>query len=126
MPLVRVSLLKGRSAAAKRAIADGVYEALRAVFSVPQDDKFVVFHEHDADGFIFEPSYLGVAHDEGLVILQIAISDGRTVELKRAFYRSVVERLQADPGVEPRNVFINLIEVRKENWSFGDGVAQYV
>jgi 4-oxalocrotonate tautomerase len=125
MPLVRVSLLKGRDAAFKRAVADGVYEALREIFKVPEDDKFVVFLEHERDGFVFEPSYLGVAHDDGLIILQIAVSEGRSVEMKQALYRSIVDRLKADPGVEPRNVFINLVEVKKENWSFGDGVAQY-
>jgi len=126
MPLVRISLLKGRNEADKLAIADGVYQSLREVFKVPENDKFVVFHEHGKADFVFDPSYLGIAHDDDLIIMQIAISEGRSVELKQELYRAIVARLKEKPGIEPRNVFINLVEVKKENWSFGDGEAQYV
>jgi 4-oxalocrotonate tautomerase len=125
MPLVRISLLKGRNEAHKLAIAEGVYASLREVFKVPENDKFVLFHEHDRADFVFDPSYLGIAHDDDLIMMQIAISEGRSIELKQALYKAIVERLKEKPGIEPRNVFINLVEVKKENWSFGDGAAQY-
>ena len=126
MPLIRISIRKGRDGAYKRALAEGVYEALRESFDVPEDDKFVVIHEHEDDAFVFAPSYLGIAHDAGLVLIQITVSNTRSQAQKQALYSAIVARLARDPGIEPRNVFINLLEVVKENWSFGDGVAQYV
>ena len=124
MPLVRISVLKGHGDDAKRAMCDGVYEAMREVFNVPEDDRFVVLHEHDKAEFSYAKSYLGVAHDDGLVIVQITANEGRTLEMKKALYASIAEKFAA-AGIEKRNVFINLVEVKKENWSFGDGVAQY-
>lgn len=124
MPLVRISLLKGHNEARKLALCEGVYEALREAFNVPADDKFVVVHEHDKADFVYASSYLGVTHDHGLVIVQITANEGRSVELKKALYKSIADRFEA-AGVERRNVFVNLVEVKKENWSFGDGVAQY-
>jgi phenylpyruvate tautomerase PptA (4-oxalocrotonate tautomerase family) len=125
MPLVRISLLKGRNEAHKHALCEAAYEALREAFGIPEDDKFVVMHEHARDEFVYAASYLGVAHDDGLVIVQITANEGRTVEQKKALYKAIAERFQTAAGVEPRNVLINLVEVKKENWSFGDGVAQY-
>lgn len=125
MPLVRISLMKGHSGAQKAAMANAVYESLREAFNVPEDDKFVVVHEHDKSEFVYAASYLGVAHDDGLVIVQITANEGRTTEMKKALYRSVCDKLVAAAGVKPNNVFISLVEVKKENWSFGDGLAQY-
>lgn len=125
MPLVRISLMKGHTGAQKAAMAEAVYESLREAFNVPADDKFVVVHEHDKSEFVFAASYLGVAHDDGLVIVQITANEGRTTEMKKALYKSVCDKLVAAAGVKPNNVFISLVEVKKENWSFGDGVAQY-
>lgn len=124
MPLVRISLLKGHSDATKTALCDGVYDSLREVFNVPEDDRFVVVHEHEKAEFSYAKSYLGVAHDDGLVIVQITANEGRTLELKKALYASIAEKFEAT-GVAKNNVFINLVEVKKENWSFGDGIAQY-
>lgn len=125
MPLVRISLRAGRGDDHKTALAEGVYEALREAFGVPEKDKFVVVHEHGPSEFVYDPSYLGVERDDDLVIIQITANAGRTLDQKKALYRAIADRLAANPGVAPRNVLINLVEVQKENWSFGDGVAQY-
>ena len=125
MPLGRISLLKGRNEAHKRAMAEGVYEALREAFKIPENDKFVVIHEHDKSDFVYAASYLDVSHSDDLVIVQITANEGRTVEQKQALYKAIVERFEAGAGVKPNDVVINLVEVKKENWSFGGGVAQY-
>lgn len=125
MPLVRISLLKGRYEPATRtALCEAVYKSLREAFNVPEDDTFAVVHEHGPSDFVYAQSYLGVAHDDGLVIVQITANEGRTVELKKALYAAIAEKFEA-AGVAKNNVFINLLEVKKENWSFGDGIAQY-
>ncbi|GLK67487.1 tautomerase family protein [Hansschlegelia plantiphila] len=125
MPLVRISIRTGETDIYKQALATGVYEALREAFKIPEKDNFVLIHEHDAATFIYDPSYLDIARDDRLVIVQITANNTRTVEQKQALYKAIADNLESGAGVEPRNVLINLIDVPKENWSFGDGVAQY-
>jgi 4-oxalocrotonate tautomerase len=82
--------------------------------------------EHDADDFLFSPNYLGIARSDDLVVIQLTVSNTRTVEQKKALFRRIVERLATNPGLRPEDVFINLVEVLPANWSFGSGIAQYV
>jgi 4-oxalocrotonate tautomerase len=126
MPLIRISLRRGKSAAYRRAIADGVYQALRETFDVPDGDRFATIDEHDEATFVYDPHYFGMARGDDLVIIQLTVSNTRTIDQKQALYRHIVERLARDPGLRPDDVFINLVEVATANWSFGRGVAQYV
>jgi 4-oxalocrotonate tautomerase len=126
MPLVRIDLRRGKSAAYKKAISDGVYQALREIFTVPENDRFMVVTDRAEEDFIYEPSYLGIAHSADFVMLQITVTNTRTVEQKQALYARIVELLERNPGIPRQDVMINLIDVGKENWSFGDGIAQYV
>lgn len=126
MPLTHVSLRHGKSAAYRQAILDGVYLALRETFNVPDEDRFMTITEHDATNFSYSARYLGIARSDDLIIIQITVSNTRDVAQKQALYRRIVERLGDAPGVRPEDVFINLVEVKPENWSFGHGIAQYV
>jgi phenylpyruvate tautomerase PptA (4-oxalocrotonate tautomerase family) len=126
MPLVRIDLRRGKSAAYKKAISDGVYQALREIFTVPENDRFMVVTDRADEDFLYESSYLGIDHGPDLVMLQIAVTNTRTVEQKQALYARIVELLETNPGIRKQDVVINLIEVGKENWSFGNGAAQYV
>ena len=125
MPLVRIALRAGTPPADQRMIADGVHQALVETISVPAADRFQLISEYAAGNLIYDPSYLNISRTDQLVILQITISLGRTAEQKRALYRRIVELLAERPGIRPEDVFINLVEVAKENWSFGQGIAQY-
>lgn len=125
MPLVRISLRRGRPAPQIKAIADGIYEAMRATFDVPENDRFILVHEHEETGFDCDPSYLGVNRTDQLVVIEITARFGRTVEQKKALYRGIADRLAGNPGLRGDDVFISLVEVAKENWSFGNGIAQY-
>ena len=125
MPLVRVSLRRGKSDNYKKAIGDGVYQALRETFTVPEEDRFVTVSEHSESEFQFSKTYMDIARTDDLVILQITVTNSRTVEQKKALFARIVELLSQEPGLRKEDVFINLLEVAKENWSFGNGVAQY-
>jgi phenylpyruvate tautomerase PptA (4-oxalocrotonate tautomerase family) len=125
MPLVRVSLRLGKSDEYKRAIGDGVYQALRETFTVPEEDRFVTVSEHSESEFQFSKTYMDIARTDDLVILQITVTNSRTIEQKKALFARIVEILSQKPGLRKEDVFINLLEVAKENWSFGNGVAQY-
>jgi 4-oxalocrotonate tautomerase len=125
MPLSRVSLRRGKPAAYRKAILDGVYRAMRAVFDVPDEDRFMTITEHDEGNFSYSKNYLGIARSDDLVMIQLTVNNTRTLEKKKALYRAIVENLTADPGLRPGDILINLIEVLPENWSFGNGIAQY-
>ncbi|WOJ89688.1 tautomerase family protein [Methylocapsa polymorpha] len=125
MPLTRISLLKGKSPEYRRAILDSVYRAMIETFDVPEDDRFMTIDEYEPDNFLYSKSYLGIARDDDIVIIQITANNTRTLDKKKAFYARIAELLAKSPGVRPENVFVNLVEVAKENWSFGNGVAQY-
>ena len=126
MPLVQVSLRRGKPAAYHQAIFDGVYRAMRETFNVPEDDRFMAITEHDASTFSVSPTYFGIARSDDAILLQLTVSNTRSREQKQALYRRIVELLQESPGLRPEDVFINLVEVLPENWSFGHGIAQYV
>ncbi len=126
MPLVRVSLRAGQSDAYKKAIGDGIYLALRETFNVPDEDRFIMVSEHSSAEFQFSKTYMDIARSDDLVVIQITVSNTRDVVQKQALYARIVEKLAADPGLRKEDVFINLLEVVKENWSFGNGIAQYV
>ena len=98
---------------------------MRETFSVPDDDQFMTITEHDAANFRYGASYLGVARSADLVLIQITASNTRTVGQKEELYRRMAELLGESPGIRPEDVFVNLVEVAKENWSLGNGLAQY-
>jgi 4-oxalocrotonate tautomerase len=125
MPLVKIHLRKGKSPEYIRAVADAVHDALVAHANVPADDRFQLIHEYVADDIIAHPSYAGVARSENLIIIEITFSFGRTLEIKKELYAGIARRLEKDPGVRLDDVLVNLIEVAKENWSFGRGLATY-
>jgi phenylpyruvate tautomerase PptA (4-oxalocrotonate tautomerase family) len=125
MPLVRVSLRRGKSDDYKKAIGDGVYRAMREAFNIPEEDRFVVVSEHSESEFQFSKTYLDIARSDDLVIIQITANNTRTVEQKKALFAKIAELLSVSPGLRKEDVFINLVDVPKENWSFGNGVAQY-
>lgn len=125
MPLTHVSLRTGKPEAYRQAIFDGLYRAMRETFNVPDDDMFMAITEHDTANFRYGASYLDVPRSDDLILVQITVSNTRTIEQKKALFQRITELLSAAPGIRPEDVFVNLVEVVKENWSLGRGLAQY-
>ncbi len=125
MPLARIDLAEGKTADYRRTIGDVVYDAVFEVLKAPKDDRFQVITEHPAGDFIFDPSYLGIQRSKDCVFIQVTLNSGRTVEQKRAFYKAISDGLYERLRLRREDVFISLVEVSKENWSFGNGQAQY-
>jgi 4-oxalocrotonate tautomerase len=123
MPLVRVTLRKGRSPEFLADAGRAIHDSLVAQANVPADDRFQIFDE--VETMFAHPTYGGVERSEGLLIVEITLNAGRTVEIKRALYADIVRRLQEAVDVRPDDVLISLVEVTKENWSFGKGIATY-
>lgn len=125
MPLVRIDLLEGNSAEFKTQLGELVYQSMLETIGIPEEDKFVIVNDLKAEELIFSTNYLGVDRTEGIVIIQITMNEGRTTEVKKALYKTVADKLNSQLDIRKEDVFINLVEVNKENWSFGNGIAQY-
>jgi 4-oxalocrotonate tautomerase len=125
MPLVQISLREGKSDAYRRAIGESVHRAMIETINVPALDRFQVITEHSPDSLIYDPTYLGIQRTDDVIFVKITLNAGRSTEQKRALYARMAERLSKSPGVRPQDVLISLVEVARENWSFGDGQAQY-
>ena len=125
MPLVRIDLIRGKPAAFRKQIGEIVYTAMREVINVPADDKFQVIAQHDSDELNVADNYLGNSYTRDIILIQITLNAGRTIEMKKAFFKRISDDLHEQLKVRREDVVINLVEVAKENWSFGGGVAQY-
>lgn len=125
MPLVRISLMQGKPEGFGKKIGEIVYRTMVDIIKVPLKDHFQVITEHDRNGLIYDASYLDIQRSDGVIFIQITLNEGRTVELKKSFYQALADRLNKELRVRKEDVFINLVEVKKENWSFGNGIAQY-
>jgi phenylpyruvate tautomerase PptA (4-oxalocrotonate tautomerase family) len=125
MPLVHIALRAGKPEAYRQAIFDSLYRAMHETFNVPQDDQFMTITEHGEANFRYSASYLGVARSDDVVFIQITANNTRTAEQKKALFRRLAELLGDRPGIRSEDVFVSLVEVNKENWSLGQGLAQY-
>ena len=125
MPLVRISLVKGKPAEYRRKVGDAVHRALVETISVPPLDRFQLLTEHEPGDIVYDSNYLGIARTSDIVIVQITLSSGRTLEQKRALYSAIAANLGRAVGLRPQDAWVNLVEVAKENWSFGNGEASY-
>ena len=126
MPMVKIDLHTGKSAEFHRKLSDAVHDAMVATIGVPVADKFQIITEHRAGDLIFPPLYLDIAHEADIIFIQIYLNAGRTIELKQALYRAIAVGIESAVEFNPKDLIINLVEVHKEDWSFGNGVAQYV
>jgi phenylpyruvate tautomerase PptA (4-oxalocrotonate tautomerase family) len=125
MPLARIDVPAGKTAEYRSAVGDAVYEAMIKVLNVPKDDRFQVIAEHAAGDLVIDPAYLGIQRSADALVIQVTLNEGRTLEMKKAFYKAVADGLHERLGLRREDVVISLVEVKKENWSFGNGEAQY-
>lgn len=126
MPLVRISLLKGKSNDHIRAIADGVHQALNETYEVPPDDRFQFVDQYEPEEFIYDPNYLGIQRSQDVVFIHITASNWRDTAAKQRLYQRLAELLSANPGLRPEDVQVILSPNTREDWSFGNGLASYV
>jgi 4-oxalocrotonate tautomerase len=126
MPLVRIDLLEGKTPEYREQVGQIVYRAMAESLNVPHNDRFQVITEHGRTGLQFDRTYLGVQRSDDCIFIQVTLNAGRTIEAKQRFYKAVADGLHEQLKLRREDVLINLVEVRKEDWSFGNGAAQYV
>lgn len=126
MPLVRIDVDASMPAERRQTIGDIVYNAMTAVAKVPVNDKFMIVSTHATGDLIFpSEGYLGIQYTAGIVFIQISWNAGRTTDVKKALYRKIADDIHDKTGVRKEDVWVGLIEVSPENWSFGNGEMQY-
>ena len=125
MPFVRIDLNKKYPDGVAQQVGDIIFQAMREHINVPEDDKFQVITKHDTNELVIPKSYLGIEYSEGIIFIQVTLNEGRTTEMKQQFYKAINEALVAKLKLRPQDIVINLVEVNKENWSFGNGAMQY-
>ncbi len=125
MPLVQVSLAADAWVGHDAEILDAVYRAMRETFAVPENDRFCLLTRHGPGEIVYDRTYPNVARSDATVFVRITCNDTRSKDQKRALYAAIAHELAAAPGVAADDVFVNLVEVKAENWSFGGGLMQY-
>lgn len=126
MPLVNISLLRGKSREHIRAIADGVHDALMEAYKIPAQDHFQLIRQYDREDFIYDPDYLGIHRSDDVVFIHIIAGNWRDPATKQALYKAIADRLTRNPGLRREDVLIIITANERDEWSFGNGVASYV
>ena len=126
MPLVQIFLQRGLSSSQLSLISEAIHGAMVETINVPADDRFQIIQEHPPERLVADRRYLGIERSDDVVFIQITLNLGRTLEQKRALYRTIADKLAASPGLRREDILVSLVEVPKENWSFGNGEMSYV
>jgi 4-oxalocrotonate tautomerase len=126
MPLARIDISKNASVELVRIVSDAVYRAMVEVANVPAHDKFQLINRHAPDEIIYpQEGYLGVQYTAGLILIQVTWVAGRSTDVKKQFYRQIADEIHEKGGVRKQDVWINLVDCSREDWSFGNGEMQY-
>jgi 4-oxalocrotonate tautomerase len=126
MPLARIDISNNATPELAQLVSDVVYAAMIEIANVPPHDKFQIITRHAAGQLIYpSEGYLGIDYTPGIIFIQVFWVAGRTTDIKKAFYRKIADDLHARAGVRRQDVFINLIDSAREDWSFGNGEMQY-
>jgi 4-oxalocrotonate tautomerase len=126
MPFARIDMIHGKSPEYRKTVGNIVYTAMVDILKAPDGDRFQVISEHTASNFIFDPSFFGIERSPDCIFIQLTLKDGRTLDQKRGFYKQVADDLHAQLGLRREDVFISLVPVAAEDWSFGNGEASLV
>ena len=126
MPLVRVELPAGKPAEYRAAVGEAIQQAMHSVFKVPLEERFYIFAEHGHGNLVIDPTYLGIDRSADATVIQVTLNEGRDADMKSRFYMTLADGLRERVGLRPEDLVVNLVEVKRENWSFGSGEAQLV
>jgi phenylpyruvate tautomerase PptA (4-oxalocrotonate tautomerase family) len=126
MPLARIDVAADTSEETVAAISEVVYEAMTQTANVPEHDKFQIINRHAKDELVYPAAgYLGISYTPKIVFIQVTWNAGRTIEVKKAFYKAIADGIHERTGLRREDVWISLVDVKREDWSFGNGEMQY-
>ena len=126
MPLVRMSLIRGKPQSHIRAVGEGIHRALVEAYGIPPDDRFQLVQQHEKDEFIYDSDYLGIHRTDDVVVINIVAGNWRDTAKKQALFAAIADNLAKDPGLRREDVLVVLSSNERDEWSFGNGLASYV
>jgi phenylpyruvate tautomerase PptA (4-oxalocrotonate tautomerase family) len=126
MPLVYISLLKGKPRDYIRAISDGIHQALIDTYNVPPGDRFQLIRQHEPEEFVYDADYLGIHRTDDVVFIHIVAGNWRDTATKKALYGAIADRLAEKPGLRREDVQVILSPNARDEWSLGNGLASYI
>jgi len=116
MPLVKIEIRKGFSLEYKKAILDGVHQALVDALGIPDRDRFQRIYELDKGDFECPPD-----RSQAVTMIQITMFPGRSFEAKKKLYQNIIKNLGENPGIGGNDIMIILLEPPMENWGIRGG-----
>ena len=123
MPLIHVHLVKGKPPRYIKAVCDGIHTALMAAWDIPHNDRFQLVSEYKKAHFHFDKTIWGVKRSDDVIAIYIT-SISRSVAMKKKLYRELLKVLGENPKVRKEDIFVTIVTVGREDWSFGNGIAQ--
>lgn len=123
MPLIQIHLVKGKSPKYIHAVMDGVHQALVTAWKIPATDRFQLVSEYKKAHFEFNKTIWGVKRSDDVIVIYIT-SIFRSAAMKKRLYQELIKVLGKNPKVRKEDVFVTIVTVKKEDWSFGNGLAQ--
>lgn len=126
MPIARIDVSKSMPVERIRAVNEAIYNAMVEFASVPPHDKFQIVTRHEPDEIIYPAEgYLGIEYSPDIILIQVTWVGSRSTEVKKKFYQRIADTLHRDQGVRKQDVWITLVDNKREDWSFGNGEMQY-
>jgi len=124
MPLVKIDVIEGRSEEELTQLTDVIQEVMMETFAAPKRDRFQIINEHKPGQLKILDAGLGYTRTDKIVFIQVT-QQGRTREQKQSMYARMSEKLKSI-GIPPTDLIISVVENKKEDWSFGEGKAQFL
>jgi 4-oxalocrotonate tautomerase len=126
MPLARIDISEDAPPERIKVVSEAIYRAMVEIANAPLHDKFQVVNRHAADEIIYpQEGYLGMTYTSDLILIQITWVAGRSTEVKKKFYRQIADEIHERAHVRKEDVWIQLVDSAREDWSFGNGEMQY-
>ena len=123
MPFIEISLARGKSREYQRAVSAAVHRALVQELGMLPGDQFQLIHQFEPEEMIYNRNFRGGPRSDAFIVIKITDGIDRGEPAKRAFYKTLVGLLEAEPGVDPQDVFVMMYVTPPVNFSFAAGVA---
>ncbi|MCW5297787.1 tautomerase family protein [Herbaspirillum lusitanum] len=125
MPVFHAHIPKGRfGKEQKKAIGNALNQSLIQGLGIPPGDRFIIISEHAEDELFIDPTFMGMERSENAMIINVLIGMHRPLSDKRTLMAAITRLLEESVGISPDDVFIAMVPVPNENFSFGKGIPQ--
>lgn len=120
MAIVRVDFSTKQPAEFAPTVSRVINACMQQVLGVSPTENYIVCQAYPAEAILHAPDICSTERLEKIAFIQITLNQGRSAELKRKFFKQLGAELMETGYLKVEDMFINLVEVASENWSFGN------